>query len=75
MKRLRSIHQSLLRRLSKAIPKAGVMSISSEDKSEVVDEELDLHLEDFLNVISLHRVSGVEKGVKAEVSKQDRLMG
>jgi hypothetical protein len=74
VRRLRGIHHSLLRRLSSAIPQAGVMSISAEDKNEIVDEELDLHLEDFLNIISLHRISKVESGIKAEVTKQDKII-
>lgn len=74
IRRLRGIHQSLLRRLSKAIPQAGVMAISAQERSEIVDEELDLHLEDFLDIISLHRIRTTEGGQKVELSKQDRII-
>lgn len=60
VRRLRSIHRSLARRLNKLIPQAGVEVDLRERENTVIDKELELYLEDFANIVSIERIEAVE---------------
>lgn len=60
VQRLRSIHRSLAVRLNKLIPQAGIEADRNDIGNTVIDEELDLYLEDFANIVSIERVESVE---------------
>ncbi|KUG19728.1 hypothetical protein ASZ90_010531 [hydrocarbon metagenome] len=69
VRRLRSIHRSLARRLNKLIPQAGIEADLRERENTVIDKELDLYLEDFANIVSIERIEAVE--ILKDVSSGD----
>ncbi len=58
--RLRTIHRSLAKRLNRLIPFAGIEADRGRIENAVIDEELDLYLEDFVNVVSVERIESAE---------------
>ncbi|MDO8873592.1 MAG: DrmE family protein [Methanoregula sp.] len=60
IRRLRTIHSSLARRLNRLIPLAGVEADKGKIENAAIDEELDLYLEDFVNIVSIERIELVE---------------
>ena len=60
IQRLRTIHRSLARRLNRLIPLAGIEADKGKIDNAVIDEELDLYLEDFVNIVSIERIGSVE---------------
>jgi len=60
VKRLRSIHRSLARRLNKLIPQAGIEADLKDRENTVIDKELELYLEDFANIVSIEHIEAVE---------------
>jgi len=74
VQRLRSIHRSLARRLSRMIPRAGIEADRGNTENTVIDEELNLYLEDFANIISIERIESVEIIEKASAGMLDRIV-
>jgi len=58
--RLRTIHRSLSRRLNKLIPQAGIEAERIDRGNTVIDEDLELYIEDFANIVSIERVEKIE---------------
>jgi len=69
VQRLRRIHRSLSLRLSKLIPRAGIEADQEHCENTVIDEELELYLEDFANIVSIERVEDVK--IISDVSPGD----
>jgi hypothetical protein len=74
VKRLRSIHRSLAKRLNRLIPQAGIEADKQHSESSVIDEELELYLEDFSNIVSLERVDSVEFIEKTPAGMLDKIV-
>lgn len=70
--RLRGIHQRLLRKFNEMVMLAGLKSAKAKVSDEVIDEEFNLHLEDFADVISFTRIVSIEAEQYAEKSKLDK---
>lgn len=71
--RLRGIHQTLLRRFNEFALRAGVKTISYT-ADEMLDEEFNLHLEDFAGMVSIEKIKSIDLNATAERSKLDRLI-
>lgn len=74
IKRLRTIHRSLARRLNKLIPQAGIAANQGDRENTVIDKELDLYLEDFANIVSIERIEAVEILENVSSGDLDRVM-
>jgi hypothetical protein len=70
--RLRGIHQRLLRKFNEMVMLAGLKTAKAKVSDEVIDEEFNLHLEDFADVISFSRIVSIEADQYAEKSKLDK---
>jgi hypothetical protein len=70
--RLRGIHQSLLRKFNDMAMHAGLKTIKDHISNEVIDEEFNLHLEDFVDIISFGRIASIEPDKYASKSKLDK---
>lgn len=70
--RLRGIHQRLLRKFNEMVMQAGLRTSRGQISDEIIDEEFNLHLEDFVDVISFAKVVGLQSDVYAEKSKLDK---
>ena len=73
LKRLRTMHRSFAKKLNKLIPKAGVEYDVKDTESSVIDEELELYLEDFANIISLETIAEIKNVGLVPVSSLDRV--
>jgi hypothetical protein len=73
VKRLRTIHRSLASRLSRLIPYYGIEANRGNVDNTVIDEELDLYLEDFVNIVSLERIEAVEMAEMIPVGLLDKI--
>jgi hypothetical protein len=71
--RIRGIHQKLLRDFNELVVKAGLKTIKS-DRDEIIDEEFNLHLEDFVGIISIEKIKKVETDSFAERKKLDKIL-
>lgn len=60
VQRLRNIHRSLARRLNKLIPQAGIEADLKDRENTVIDQDLELYLEDFANIVSVERIETVK---------------
>ncbi len=74
VKRLRSIHRSLSRRLNRLIPQAGIEADQGHSENPAIDEELDLYLEDFANIVSMERIESVEIIEKTPAGMLDKIV-
>lgn len=74
VRRLRSIHRSLAKRLNRMIPRAGIQADQGQTENTVIDEELDLYLEDFANVVSMERIESMELIEKASARMLDKVI-
>ncbi len=61
LRRIRSLHISLARRLNRVIIQAGVRGFHPDAAEECVDEELNLYLDDFRDSVSIHRVVSIRQ--------------
>jgi hypothetical protein len=74
VQRLRSIHRSLARRLNRLIPRAGIEADQGRSENPAIDEELELYLEDFANIVSIERIESVEIIEKAPAGMLDKVV-
>jgi len=72
--RLRGIHIKLLRKFNEMALKVGVRGIKSQSSGDVLDEEFNLHVEDFANIVTIHKIKSIELDSEMEISKLDKLM-
>lgn len=74
VRRLRSIHRSLAKRLNRMIPRAGIQADQGQSENTVIDEKLDLYLEDFANVVSMGRIESIELIENASARMLDKVI-
>lgn len=71
-RRLREIHQNLLREFNETVMMAGMKTIQNS-ADELIDEEFNFHLEDFTDVISIEKIKSVDLNSIAQKSKLDKI--
>jgi hypothetical protein len=74
VQRLRTIHRSLARRLNRLIPQAGIEADQGLSENPAIDEDLELYLEDFANIVSMERIESVEIIEKAPAGMLDKVV-
>ncbi|RMF93078.1 MAG: hypothetical protein D6734_10875 [Candidatus Schekmanbacteria bacterium] len=72
--RLRGIHHRLLRKLNDMVLRAGLKSISGSIQNELIDEEFNLYVEDFADIISIEKIKSISLNESAERSKLDKIV-
>jgi len=72
--RLRGIHVSLGRKLCRMIPQAGVVAQKKSGEEGLIDRDLNLYIEDFIDMVSFHKVIEVKKDVEVDYFKLNRLI-
>lgn len=61
IERIRSIHRRLAHRIRFLCKSAGVTCATSYEEDYVIDDELNLHLEDFADSVTIERVTFIER--------------
>lgn len=56
VRKIRSLHRSLARKLNRMMVSAGIKSKEVDSADECIDQELNLYLDDFRDSISVHRI-------------------
>lgn len=72
--RLRGIHHRLLRKLNDMVLRAGLKNVKGVADDEVIDEEFNLHVEDFADIITIEKITSISMDASAEKSKLDKLL-
>jgi hypothetical protein len=70
--RVRGIHIKLVKMLNKLLIEESMNKSNFVD--DTIDEEFDLHLEDFINSVSINKVKAIKKEVPIDTAKLDRLI-
>jgi hypothetical protein len=63
VRKVRSLHLSLARKLDKIIIQAGLRGQHSDAADECVDRELGLYLDDFRDSVALHRIVAISQDI------------
>ena len=72
IRRLRGIHQKLLRNFNDMILRAGVKNIKGAP-DEMIDEEFNLHLEDFVGSVTIEKIKTIYVDETAERFELDKI--